>query len=309
MKSKELIDLSRMYRYVRARQLEGTYSDDPSTGVWIVSDMRIAHGWGCPTELEWPYETANWPPKEPPQIDQAAKTNRIHGYQRVRTADECKKVLAHGQPVTAALEIVSREWKSAPRGHIPMPSPNPQFTGSHSVCLIGYDDSKSLFQFANSWGENWGDRGYGFLPYSYFERYQLEAWIIAAVHRPETTGSGIVQLTWGVPDYLAPTPLHGFEFFDAGRDECVGWAFIVERQGFADVEELFVRPAYRGKGYGHRLAELVMTSPHVSSRSLRLWVPHADRNCLNTPAFTKVLRKLGLRANRASRRWAAYVAM
>jgi hypothetical protein len=59
--------MSRMYNYIRARQLEGTYSNDPTIGTWATSAMRILRGWGNPTEAEWPYNgrAADWPPDEP----------------------------------------------------------------------------------------------------------------------------------------------------------------------------------------------------------------------------------------------------
>jgi C1A family cysteine protease len=36
---------------------------------------------------------------------------------------------------------------------------------SHSVTLIGYDDSKQLLKFINSWGPGWGDKGFGYISY------------------------------------------------------------------------------------------------------------------------------------------------
>jgi hypothetical protein len=202
-----------MYSYVRSRQLEGTYSDDPSIGCWLISDMRIRRGWGSPTEIEWPYDgsAANWPPEEPAQIDQAAKPLRIFAYQRVRNFDECKKLLALGNPVSVAFQIVGEDWKSAVRGCIPMPDPKAALTDSHSVVIIGYDDDRRLLHFANSWGVGWGDGGYGFLPYSYFDHYQLESWTIAdgRVTRPPTMGSGIIEQTWGIPIILPQLPCTG----------------------------------------------------------------------------------------------------
>ena len=168
-----------MYLYVRARQLEGTFSCDPSLGAWIVSAMRILRGWGVPADSEWPYDgdASHWPPDEPAGIDQAARSNRILAYQRVRTVDECKRIIASHLPVTVALEITD-QWYSAPQGEIVM-SAEPT-VGSHAVLLTGYDDSQQRFSFQNSWGARWGNVGFGTLPYSYFNEYQLEAWSDAA---------------------------------------------------------------------------------------------------------------------------------
>jgi GNAT superfamily N-acetyltransferase len=246
------------------------------------------------------------------KIDEAAKADRILAYQRVRTFDECKDLLAQEMVITATFEIVLDDWRSAPAtGLIPMPARGVQPSGSHCVTLCGYDDGGKVLKFSNSWGTNWGNIGFGFLPYSYFERYQLEAWALAArgAPRPKNSGSCIIETTWGIPDYFAQSPLHGFEYFDASHNECVGWAFVVERHGFADIEEMFVHPHYRGKGYGRRLADLILASPNISGRARRLWVSHADRSNVGTPPVVQTLRRLGLSARPASRRWAAYVAM
>ncbi len=35
----------------------------------------------------------------------------------------------------------------------------------HAVCLCGWDDTKSAWLFKNSWGEDWGEEGYGWMRY------------------------------------------------------------------------------------------------------------------------------------------------
>lgn len=39
--------------------------------------------------------------------------------------------------------------------------------GGHSVVLTGYDLEKEVFFFKNSWGDDWGQKGYGTLPFDY----------------------------------------------------------------------------------------------------------------------------------------------
>lgn len=41
--------------------------------------------------------------------------------------------------------------------------------GSHAVLLVGYNDEKKEFLFQNSWGESWGDKGFGRISYKAFE--------------------------------------------------------------------------------------------------------------------------------------------
>jgi C1A family cysteine protease len=50
-------------------------------------------------------------------------------------------------------------------GEIPVPQ---EFLGGHAILAVGYDDEKELVIIRNSWGKDWGDAGYGYLPYDYF---------------------------------------------------------------------------------------------------------------------------------------------
>ena len=53
----------------------------------------------------------------------------------------------------------------------------PQYCyGGHAICVCGYDNKKKLIKFKNSWGDSWGEKGYGYLHYSYIENYMWDAW-------------------------------------------------------------------------------------------------------------------------------------
>jgi C1A family cysteine protease len=158
------IDFSPLYVWIRARQLEGSYFDGPLVGAWIASANRIARGWGLVTEEQWPYESCreSWPPQEPAGLDTLAKPNRIFAYQRVRSVDEARAALYSGQPVCAAVEM-NDEWGSAENGDLSLPAT--PLTGTHTITLTGYDDEVQRFNFANSWGTDWGDAGHGSIPY------------------------------------------------------------------------------------------------------------------------------------------------
>jgi len=100
--------LNSLYGFVRARQLEGTYPGDKSTGTWSITPLRVLCGWGAVTEDEWP-SPSDWPPNEPPELDAKAKARRLHHYQRVRSVGECCVVLGHLRPVQVTLEILGNE--------------------------------------------------------------------------------------------------------------------------------------------------------------------------------------------------------
>ena len=62
-------------------------------------------------------------------------------------------------------------------GVIPYPANPDEMLGGHAVCAVGYDDSKQLVKFKNSWSFAWGQNGYGYLPYKYIDDFMWDSWI------------------------------------------------------------------------------------------------------------------------------------
>lgn len=102
---------SAQYLFVRGRQLEGTFPGDAATGCWPITVNRIGRGWGVPPEDAWPYDVSIWPPREPQNIDAIAKRYPGGRYQRVRTLEECKAVIAiQRSPVMVSLDITEDRY-------------------------------------------------------------------------------------------------------------------------------------------------------------------------------------------------------
>jgi GNAT superfamily N-acetyltransferase len=298
-----------MYGYVRSRQLEGTYPGDAKTGTWISTSMRVGKGWGTPEEADWPYDgdASHWPPMEPPGVDLKAKPGRIFTYERVRFIDDARRMLAAGYAVVAAFEI-DDSWYDTSHGVIAMPRSQP-IVASHAVVIHGYDDVTRQFTFANSWGASWGRDGRGTLPYEYFELRILESWAVVDLHipRPRTVAGDFKVLTWGLPDVLGGV-FHGVEIIDESADEMLAWAFAVERENFLDIEELYVRPAWRRRGHARELTNELAELARTLGRELRAWIPHSDAGAADLDAATVCVRRLGLTVSQSPVPWAGALA-
>jgi GNAT superfamily N-acetyltransferase len=267
---------SAQYTFIRGRQLEGTYPGDRYTGIWPITSNRVGRGWGYVPEEQWPYDTSVWPPVEPLGLDQIAIKNPDFYYQRVRTLEECKSVIRRGQSLVEVSLNISDKWYNVPDGRIPENTVNDIPVGGHSVLVYGFDDSCQEFAFRNSWGVNWGDKGNGRIPYAVFEACWVEGWCggLAACPMDGNPNSGVAERRWGVHEHGGRV-LHCYEFVDskAGR---IAWAFFVERGQSVGVEELFVMPAFRRKGYGAELANMIADHSRQQAASLTVWISHAD---------------------------------
>lgn len=53
--------------------------------------------------------------------------------------------------------------------------------GGHAMVLVGYNDSEKLFKVRNSWGTDWGDKGYCYFSYEFLEKIIFSAWQITEI--------------------------------------------------------------------------------------------------------------------------------
>lgn len=301
----QVVQMNPRYIWIRGRELEQTYPGDRETGIWPISGARVAYGWGNVPVDAWPNgpSSTEWPPREPEGLDRVAKKYRILFYQRVRDFVDCKLILARPHPVGAAFEI-TEQWFNAPGGRIDEPHPNDKIIGSHAVCLLGVCKNGSTIKFVNSWGEKWGDRGFGYLPSSYFDHRIVSAWTFEIAQRKDESTDFIQYIRLGFRSVLGDT-VHVREIFDSKKDERLAWAIGVQRGSILDVEDLFVRPNYRGRGYGHDLSEMIMKMSQEMHLGIRVWFSHADQN---GPLEAHLCKSMGLTIVPSGMRWARFVA-
>jgi GNAT superfamily N-acetyltransferase len=313
-KRRRFWQISRIYGFIRARQLEGTLILGPRQGVFIINAARVLAGWGHVSETRWPYPKrgASWPPPEPPGLDKIARFNKIYAYSRVRNLEDARRCLAYGGPFSVSISIHSG-WAKAPNGAISMPEPGQSFTENHCVCVVGYDDNTRLLHFVNSWGPRWGDKGFGFLPYDYFTRFSQDAWHF----QPPFLGCRIKERT--PKKIICIDTLHAnamgyacvvHDLWDSADNTRAGWCIATERDAYLDVEEFFVRPGYRRTGLGGILMSRLLEDSNGSDPPLRFWIPYAD---CNTPSrcilpMNHLLTKNGFVARASGVNWAQYVA-
>ena len=171
---KKIIELSPRYLYALCKKNDDAPGAD---GTYPRVAMKMLLKYGVSLESYWPYHPHQ---KDKPKsgAGKSAKTYRIKAYARLSSLDEMKRSLLVNGPFLAGVEVFA-SWftdRVSKTGVIPLPKKNDALEGGHAICIMGYDDSKKILKFKNSWSAGWGDRGYGYMKYEYIERYCSDAW-------------------------------------------------------------------------------------------------------------------------------------
>lgn len=173
-----LTRLSRLYLYWHERQIEGTIYQD--SGAYIRDGMKVLASIGVCPEADYPYDINNFTNTPDGNAEGHAGQFRIKEYHRIKALNDLKAALSQGQPVVIGIPVYeSFESQSvAETGIIPMPKPTEQLLGGHAILIVGYDDDKGYAIVRNSWGEGWGDKGYCYIPYTFFTKYasDIDMW-------------------------------------------------------------------------------------------------------------------------------------
>lgn len=170
---KKLVDLSRLMAYYNGRVLELTVKEDAGAEIRdVVHQLAVV---GTCAEWIWPYDPRRFAVKPSQAAYKDALTRRVNEFARVVGLQQLRACLAEGYPVIFGFTVYeSFEGDAVARtGILSMPKAHEREMGGHAVLAVGYDDGDRTLIVRNSWGPNWGLRGYFRMPYGYVENASL----------------------------------------------------------------------------------------------------------------------------------------
>lgn len=187
---------SRLFIYYGERVIEKTVKED--SGAQIRDGIKVIAKTGvCPESL-WPYDIAKFAVKPDAAARAAAKKYHAVTYQRlIQDQNTMKGCLAEGFPFVFGITVYESMMTPdvARTGIVPMPNTQERVVGGHALMAVGYDDSTQRFKFRNSWGAEWGDQGYGYLPYAYLTDTNLASdfWTVRAITEATAQARGLLE--------------------------------------------------------------------------------------------------------------------
>lgn len=165
--------VSRLFIYYNERWLEGRTQED--SGATLRDGVKSLTQWGVCKESDWKYSESNLFKQPTEQIYEAAKPHSISVYLRIQTLLDMRQCLASGFPFVFGFSVYEsfESPEVARTGVMPMPYRDESLLGGHAVMAVGYDDAREVLLVRNSWGREWGQKGYFEMPYAYVEDRSL----------------------------------------------------------------------------------------------------------------------------------------
>ncbi|ALC91531.1 hypothetical protein AM500_18380 [Bacillus sp. FJAT-18017] len=113
-----------------------------------------------------------------------ARNNRIPNWRSVSCHENAIENELNSENVVITVIDTQQTFYYANNTHnfIDPPNFDTYKNNYHAITIVGFgvdNYKKPYFLIRNSWGQKWGDQGYGYLSYEYFNKYQAGAWVIA----------------------------------------------------------------------------------------------------------------------------------
>ncbi|CAF0962162.1 unnamed protein product [Didymodactylos carnosus] len=181
------VDISRLFIYFNARELRSQQIRDE--GCYISDAIQTLKRTGVCKEYFWPYDIANVNTKPSSHAYKEASPYTVNDREGIRleaNLQQMKQSLAEGYPFAFGLMTYDSFAQSSHNGgHVLMPSQMDKQRGpaGHCMLAVGYNDMHKKFIVRNSYGTQWGDKGYLYIPYEYMSNpyYNQDIWSIRKI--------------------------------------------------------------------------------------------------------------------------------
>lgn len=171
-------DMSPAYLYFYSNILKGR----PAGGSNFYEQLEVLGTRGVCHESLYTYD-AEFPETEPSdQAEADAKNHRVISAKQIPLTNEPDKLeslsrnhylltsaLSEGYPIGISLKVYDNFGKDGAFILHPDDAPNAKEDGWHAMVIVGYSEENNFYIVRNSWGQEFGEDGYCYIPNAYID--------------------------------------------------------------------------------------------------------------------------------------------
>lgn len=162
--TKDWIQLSRMWCYIAAQRETGHNGRDVGCTISGLAKAMQSRGVCLESSLPYPDRYSDVLPRS--AAEEAAQ-HKIKTFTRLPTAEQARQFIGSGLGLIA----IGLPWMNGfQNGEISSRTANGGSIGGHALAVTGYDDSRRLFEVANSWGQQAGSSGWFTMTYEFWDK-------------------------------------------------------------------------------------------------------------------------------------------
>ncbi|MDE6295221.1 MAG: C1 family peptidase [Muribaculaceae bacterium] len=173
-----VIDMSPAYLYYYSNILNGR----PAGGSNFYEQLKVLGTYGVCNQNLYCYDADS--PETPPseQADADAKKHRVIAAKQIPLINEIDKsetikqnhkiltsALSEGYPVGISLKVYDNLGKGGAFILHPEDAPDAIEEGWHAMVIVGYSEENNFYIVRNSWGHEFGEDGYCYIPSAYID--------------------------------------------------------------------------------------------------------------------------------------------
>lgn len=181
--------------------------------------LDLAVNTGLSTLDQMPYNVGDYQTQPSPAAVAEAANFKAKSWSKINDSSQIVAALVNRHPVLCAIRIYPSFNNLNGQNSVYNTKDGP-LLGGHAVTIVGYDDNRfgGAYKIINSYGQNWGDNGYFWLPYSFAgdeiitQAYVLEdrentpdaipAPVVPTVVEPVANQRpNLVVSSWNIPSY------------------------------------------------------------------------------------------------------------
>lgn len=171
-------DMSPAYLYYYSNILKGR----PAGGSNFFEQLEVFGKHGVCHESLYVYDVDALETKPSEQADNDAKEHRVIAAKQIPLINEIDKsdnlkrnhtiltsALSEGYPIGISLKVYDNFGKDGAFILHPDDSPNAKEDGWHAMVIVGYSEENNFYIVRNSWGSDFGEDGYCYIPSAYID--------------------------------------------------------------------------------------------------------------------------------------------